>query len=151
MLFCQSLDLERYHHVLTACALDPDIKNLPAGDLTEIGEKVRNVNSQRWFSSRNRTFSVDALFFSCSGFRVRVKVRVTFCLGVFTRGYKQYFNLVPRLLSVDPGNEAGIKNMSWTGLMMFLRRRKKNTNQNTHTNCDIVKAILWTLFYRVSI
>ena len=135
MLFCQSLDLERYHHVLTACALDPDIKNLPAGDLTEIGEKVRNVNSQRWFSSRNRTFSVDVLFFSCSGFRVRVRVRVrvTFCLGVFTRAYKQYFNLVPTLLSVDPGNEAGIKNMSWTGLRMFPRRRKKNTNQNTHT------------------
>lgn len=43
MLFGQSRDPERYKHVITACALDPDIEVLPAGDLTEIGEKVRNV------------------------------------------------------------------------------------------------------------
>ena len=43
MLFGQSRDPERYKHVITACALDPDIEILPAGDMTEIGEKVRNV------------------------------------------------------------------------------------------------------------
>ena len=45
MLFGQSRDPERYNHVLTACALDPDIDVLPAGDLTEIGEKVRSVSN----------------------------------------------------------------------------------------------------------
>ena len=42
VLFGQSRDPERYQQVLTACALDPDIELLPAGDMTEIGEKVRN-------------------------------------------------------------------------------------------------------------
>lgn len=45
VLFGQSRDPERYNHVLTACALDPDIDVLPAGDLTEIGEKVRTVSN----------------------------------------------------------------------------------------------------------
>ena len=43
VFFGQSRDPERYKHVISACALDPDIEVLPAGDLTEIGEKVRNI------------------------------------------------------------------------------------------------------------
>jgi ABC-type transport system involved in cytochrome bd biosynthesis fused ATPase/permease subunit len=31
---------EHYRRVLDACALSPDLETLPAGDLTEIGEKV---------------------------------------------------------------------------------------------------------------
>jgi len=41
VLFGQPRDTKRYKHVISACALDPDIEVLPAGDLTEIGEKVR--------------------------------------------------------------------------------------------------------------
>ena len=44
ILFGQSRDSERYKHVISACALDPDIEVLPAGDLTEIGEKVKIYN-----------------------------------------------------------------------------------------------------------
>jgi len=43
VFFGQSRDPERYKHVISACALDPDIEVLPAGDVTEIGEKVRNI------------------------------------------------------------------------------------------------------------
>lgn len=41
-----------YHRVLDACALLPDLEILPAGDATEIGEKVqkgRNVNCMIFF------------------------------------------------------------------------------------------------------
>ena len=31
-----------YKRVLDACALTPDLKILPGGDMTEIGEKVHN-------------------------------------------------------------------------------------------------------------
>ena len=31
---------ERYHRVLETCALVPDLPLLPAGDLSEIGEKA---------------------------------------------------------------------------------------------------------------
>lgn len=40
ILFGKSLDNRRYKDVLRACALLPDLKILPSGDLTEIGEKV---------------------------------------------------------------------------------------------------------------
>ena len=36
--------LFRYLQVLAACALQPDIDILPAGDLTEIGEKGINLS-----------------------------------------------------------------------------------------------------------
>lgn len=35
-----------YQRVLEACALLPDLDILPAGDATEIGEKVRNRRSE---------------------------------------------------------------------------------------------------------
>lgn len=37
ILFGKPMDTGRYQQVLTACALDPDVKMLPAGDDTEIG------------------------------------------------------------------------------------------------------------------
>ena len=40
VLFGKPLDEERYNRILDACALRPDLQILPAGDLTEIGEKV---------------------------------------------------------------------------------------------------------------
>ena len=40
ILFGKPLKQNVYDSVLEACALMPDLKILPAGDLTEIGEKV---------------------------------------------------------------------------------------------------------------
>lgn len=40
VLFNSPLDEERYRSVIEACALQPDLDMLPAGDMTEIGEKV---------------------------------------------------------------------------------------------------------------
>ena len=40
ILFGKPLDQARYDQVLDSCALVPDLKILPGGDQTEIGEKV---------------------------------------------------------------------------------------------------------------
>jgi len=40
ILFGKHYDAVRYNRVLEACALKPDLEILPAGDKTEIGEKV---------------------------------------------------------------------------------------------------------------
>lgn len=40
ILFGKPLDEDRYNFILDACALRPDLDILPAGDATEIGEKV---------------------------------------------------------------------------------------------------------------
>ena len=42
ILFGEAMDRKRYRRVIHACALQPDISILPAGDQTEIGEKVGN-------------------------------------------------------------------------------------------------------------
>ena len=38
--FAKPYEKKRYDKILEACALLPDLKVLPAGDATEIGEKV---------------------------------------------------------------------------------------------------------------
>ena len=43
VLFGSPFDEERYNRVIEACALLPDLAVLPAGDSTEIGEKVRAI------------------------------------------------------------------------------------------------------------
>lgn len=40
ILFGKPLDPVQYNKVIQACALTPDLEILPAGDKTEIGEKV---------------------------------------------------------------------------------------------------------------
>lgn len=40
ILFGRPYEKERYDSVIAACALQSDLASLPAGDLTEIGEKV---------------------------------------------------------------------------------------------------------------
>lgn len=40
ILFDKSIDHASYQRVIEACALKPDLAMLPAGDQTEIGEKV---------------------------------------------------------------------------------------------------------------
>jgi ABC-type transport system involved in cytochrome bd biosynthesis fused ATPase/permease subunit len=40
ILFGKPFDEEKYNSILEACALLPDLEILPAGDATEIGEKV---------------------------------------------------------------------------------------------------------------
>ncbi|XP_070543483.1 ATP-binding cassette sub-family C member 8-like isoform X1 [Ptychodera flava] len=44
ILFGEPFDQERYEAVLSACALYPDLSILPAGDMTEIGEKGVNLS-----------------------------------------------------------------------------------------------------------
>ncbi len=44
VLFDQPYDEAKYRAVLCACALEPDLKILPGGDLTEIGEKGINLS-----------------------------------------------------------------------------------------------------------
>ncbi|XP_062509273.1 ATP-binding cassette sub-family C member 9-like isoform X2 [Corticium candelabrum] len=44
ILFGKDLDNEKYSAVLEACALNPDLEVLPAGDDTEIGEKGINLS-----------------------------------------------------------------------------------------------------------
>jgi len=43
ILFGKSADVSRYQQVIQACALQPDLDIMPAGDQTEIGEKVSCV------------------------------------------------------------------------------------------------------------
>ena len=40
ILFSKAMDSVRYENVLDSCALRPDLEILPAGDSTEIGERV---------------------------------------------------------------------------------------------------------------
>jgi len=40
VLFSKPFNKERYNRVIDACALRPDLEILPAGDETEIGERV---------------------------------------------------------------------------------------------------------------
>ena len=47
-----AMDAERYHSVLEACALLPDLPLLPAGDLSEIGEKVCTNVASCWLHSQ---------------------------------------------------------------------------------------------------
>lgn len=42
VLFGQAMNPKRYQQALEACALLADLKMLPGGDQTEIGEKVRS-------------------------------------------------------------------------------------------------------------
>ena len=51
VLFGEAFEEERYWNTLHACALMADLKILPAGDLTEIGEKVRFYQYQCFFAS----------------------------------------------------------------------------------------------------
>ncbi|XP_029021322.1 ATP-binding cassette sub-family C member 5 isoform X2 [Betta splendens] len=44
ILFGNDYDQERYHHVLEACCLLPDLAELPYGDMTEIGERGANLS-----------------------------------------------------------------------------------------------------------
>jgi len=54
ILFGAKLDKERYDKVIYACALTQDLAMLPAGDQTEIGEKVSNMalKARGWFYSQ---------------------------------------------------------------------------------------------------
>ena len=41
ILFGKPYNEAKYKHVIHVCALETDLEILPAGDMTEIGEKVR--------------------------------------------------------------------------------------------------------------
>ena len=43
IVFGKDFNQERYDAVLEACALLPDLEILPAGDMTEIGEKAMTI------------------------------------------------------------------------------------------------------------
>ncbi|KAG0042095.1 Multidrug resistance-associated protein 1, partial [Gryganskiella cystojenkinii] len=44
VLFGKPYDSERYQRIIHACGLEPDIEMLPAGDMTEIGERGINLS-----------------------------------------------------------------------------------------------------------
>lgn len=44
ILFHKKFDKDQYNQVLEACALKSDLKTLPSGDATEIGEKGINLS-----------------------------------------------------------------------------------------------------------
>ena len=44
VLFGQPYQRKRYNAVIKACQLERDLSILPAGDMTEIGEKVRGLS-----------------------------------------------------------------------------------------------------------
>ena len=46
ILFNKKLNDRAYQRVLDACALNPDLKILPGGDMTEIGEKVNEIGEK---------------------------------------------------------------------------------------------------------
>lgn len=54
MLFGNPRDSARYKQVISACALEPDIQVLPAGDMTEIGEKVIRNNNNNWSQQKQQ-------------------------------------------------------------------------------------------------
>ena len=43
ILFSRAFDSARYEHVIDSCDLRADLEILPAGDATEIGERVWNT------------------------------------------------------------------------------------------------------------
>ena len=45
ILFSHPFNQLKYNNTLEACALIADLKMLPAGDLTEIGERVNHLNN----------------------------------------------------------------------------------------------------------
>lgn len=44
ILFQAPFDKERYNSVINACALNQDLAELPAGDMTELGERGINLS-----------------------------------------------------------------------------------------------------------
>ena len=46
ILFARAYHQSEYNKVLEACALTPDLKILPGGDLTEIGERVGHIKTR---------------------------------------------------------------------------------------------------------
>ena len=47
ILFGREMSQELYDRIVSACELDADLKILPSGDQTEIGEKVKNISINR--------------------------------------------------------------------------------------------------------
>lgn len=43
ILFGKQYDEKRYNMIIDCCCLKPDLKSLPSGDLTEIGERVNLI------------------------------------------------------------------------------------------------------------
>lgn len=44
ILFGEEYEEERYRRVVEACALEADVAQLPAGDMTELGERGINLS-----------------------------------------------------------------------------------------------------------
>lgn len=66
ILFGSELDEARYQQVIKACALLPDLELLPAGDQTEIGEKVSALGTMGRQSTCSREQSCCSELAQCS-------------------------------------------------------------------------------------
>lgn len=61
ILFGRPLEEEFYEKVLSACALDADLADLPAGDMTELGERGINLSGRLPVMRMNGGTRVQAL------------------------------------------------------------------------------------------
>ena len=61
ILFGRPLEEGFYEKVLSACALDADLADLPAGDVTELGERGINLSGRLPVIRMNSTTRVQAL------------------------------------------------------------------------------------------
>ncbi|ELR16068.1 ABC transporter, ATPbinding domain containing protein [Acanthamoeba castellanii str. Neff] len=61
IVFGQPLDMALYRDVIRVCALTEDLRILPAGDMTEIGEKGVNLSG----GQKQRISLARAVYFSC--------------------------------------------------------------------------------------
>lgn len=66
ILFGSELNEARYQQVIKACALLPDLEQLPAGDQTEIGEKVSALGTMGRQSTCSRGQSCCSVPAQCS-------------------------------------------------------------------------------------
>ena len=76
ILFHKKFDKDQYNQVLEACALKSDLKTLPSGDATEIGEKGINLSG----GQKHRVSLARVVY------RYKTELKVT-CLNIFNSSF----------------------------------------------------------------
>lgn len=66
IVFGSAFEPARYERVVRGCALDVDIKGLPAGDATELGERGINVGAGPALPALRRVCHVPSFVLKCA-------------------------------------------------------------------------------------